>query len=113
MLARFHLTGGQAGDSPEALPLLGELKPASLAADKAYDTNATVQHLESAGIQAVIPVAPIVLSNVLWMNVCMPLEIRSNGSSVASNNSVALLPATTSSPNNSHHSLHSPLLSSG
>jgi transposase len=55
MLARFHLTGGQAGDSPEALPLLGELKPASLAADKAYDTNAIVQHLESAGIQAVIP----------------------------------------------------------
>jgi transposase len=55
MLARFHLTGGQAGDSPEALPFLGELKPASLAADKAYDTNAIVQHLESAGIQAVIP----------------------------------------------------------
>ena len=26
MLAHFHLTGGQAGDSPEALPLLGELK---------------------------------------------------------------------------------------
>ncbi|MFM0213956.1 IS5 family transposase [Paraburkholderia sediminicola] len=55
MLARFHLTGGQAGDSPEALPLLGELRPASLAADKAYDTNAILQHLESAGIQAVIP----------------------------------------------------------
>ena len=55
MLARFHLTGGQAGDSPEALPLLGELKPASLAADNAYDTNAIVQHLESAGIRAVIP----------------------------------------------------------
>src|ERR1700689_3462867 len=35
MLARFHLTGGQAGDSPEALPLLGELKPPSLAAAKA------------------------------------------------------------------------------
>ena len=55
MLARFHLTSGQAGDSPEALPLLGELKPASLAADKAYDTNAIMQHLDSAGIQAVIP----------------------------------------------------------
>jgi transposase len=55
MLARFHLTGGQAGDSPEALPLLGELKPASLAADKAYDSNAILQHLESTGIQAVIP----------------------------------------------------------
>jgi transposase len=55
MLARFHLTGGQAGDSPEALPLLGELKPASLAADKAYDSNAILQDLESAGIQAIIP----------------------------------------------------------
>ena len=55
MLARFHLTAGQAGDSPEALTLLGELKPASLAADKAYDSNAILQHLESAGIQAVIP----------------------------------------------------------
>jgi hypothetical protein len=39
--------------------------------------------------------------------------IWSNGSSVASNNFVALLPATTSSPNDSHHSLRSPLLSSG
>src|SRR5258707_4792701 len=55
MLARFRLTGGQAGDSPEALPLLDELKPASLAADKAYDSNAILQHLESTGIQAVIP----------------------------------------------------------
>lgn len=55
MLARFRLTGGQAGDSPEALPLLDELKPASLAADKAYDSNAILQHLQSAGTQAVIP----------------------------------------------------------
>ena len=55
MLARFHLTAGQAGDSPEALTLLGELKPTSLAADKAYDSNAILQYLESAGIQAVIP----------------------------------------------------------
>ena len=55
MLARFRLTGGQAGDSPEALPLLDDLKPASLAADKAYDSNAILQHLESAAIQAVIP----------------------------------------------------------
>jgi len=55
MLARFHLTGGQAGDSPEALPLLDELKPISLAADKAYDSNAILQHLQSTDIQAVIP----------------------------------------------------------
>jgi transposase len=55
MLARFRLARGQAGDSPEALPLLDDLKPASLAADKAYDSNAILQHLESTGIQAVIP----------------------------------------------------------
>jgi len=55
MLARFSLTGGQASDTGKALPLLGELKPLSLAADKAYDTNAILQHLKSLGIQAVIP----------------------------------------------------------
>ncbi len=55
MLARFRLTGGHAGDSPEALPLLGELQPGSLSADKAYDSNAILRHLESTGIQAVIP----------------------------------------------------------
>ncbi|WP_252120271.1 IS5 family transposase [Symbiopectobacterium purcellii] len=55
MLARFSLTGGQKSDTREALPLLGELKPSSLAADKAYDTNVILQYLESVGIQAVIP----------------------------------------------------------
>jgi transposase len=55
MLARFRLTCGQAGDSPEALPLLDELKPVSLAADKAYDSNTILKHLGSSGIQAVIP----------------------------------------------------------
>lgn len=34
---------------------MGELQPASLAADKAGDSNAIPQHLESTGIQAVIP----------------------------------------------------------
>ena len=47
--------GGQTGDSPEALCCGPQLNPASLAADKAYDTNATPQHLESEGINAVIP----------------------------------------------------------
>ena len=54
-LARFCLTGGEAGDSPEALPLLGELKPGSLSADKAYDTDAILEHLAATGIEAVIP----------------------------------------------------------
>lgn len=55
MLAKFSLTGGQAGDSPEALPLLGEFKPGSVAADKAYDTDALITHLHAIGAQAVIP----------------------------------------------------------
>jgi transposase len=54
-LARFRLTGGEAGDSPQALPLLGDLKPDSLSADKAYDTDAILEHLAHQGIEAVIP----------------------------------------------------------
>ncbi|WP_454753719.1 IS5 family transposase [Cupriavidus necator] len=55
MLARFRLSGGQAGDSPEALPLLGSLCPGSVAADKAYDTDALIEHLHKFDVQAVIP----------------------------------------------------------
>ena len=54
-LARFCLTGGQAGDSPQALPLLDNLKPDSLSADKAYDADSLLAHLRAKGIQAVIP----------------------------------------------------------
>lgn len=54
-LARFRLTGGEAGDSPQALPLLANLQPDSLSADKAYDTDAILEHLADKGIEAVIP----------------------------------------------------------
>ena len=54
-LARFRLTGGEDGDSPQALPLLENLKPDSLSADKAYDTDAILEHLADQGIEAVIP----------------------------------------------------------
>ena len=54
-LARFHLTGGEAGDIPQALPLLGDLQPDWLSADKAYDTDAILDHLANKGIEAVIP----------------------------------------------------------
>jgi transposase len=54
-LARFSLTAGQAGDSPQALPLLQGLRPDSLSADKAYDTDALLDHLAANGIEAVIP----------------------------------------------------------
>jgi transposase len=54
-LARFSLTAGQAGDSPQALPLLHGLRPDSLSADKAYDTDALLDHLAAHGIEAAIP----------------------------------------------------------
>lgn len=54
-MARFKLTGGEAGDSPEALPLLQNLQPGSVSADKAYDSDLIVGHLQASNIKAVIP----------------------------------------------------------
>ena len=54
-LARFRLTGGEAGDSPEALPLLQNVRPGSVSADKAYDSDSIVDYLTAANIEAVIP----------------------------------------------------------
>jgi len=54
-LARFRLTGGQAGDSPDALPLLEGLHPDSLSADKAYDAGVILDCLAAQQIVAVIP----------------------------------------------------------
>ena len=46
---------GEAGDSPQALPLLQGLQPGALCADKAYDSDAIIEHLTAEGIEAVIP----------------------------------------------------------
>jgi len=54
-LARFRLTGGEAGDSPEALPLLQHLNLGSVSADKAYDSDSIIEYLNASNIQAVIP----------------------------------------------------------
>lgn len=106
--ARFRLTGGRAEDSPEALPLLDEPKPARLAADKAYDSNAILQHLQSAGILAVIPsLANRLEQRTLGEHLYASRNII-NASSAASSNSSALPRATTSSPNASHRSSRSP-----
>lgn len=53
-LARFCLTGGEAGDSPEALPFLRGLEPGSVSADKAYDSDAILNNLNTANIEVVI-----------------------------------------------------------
>jgi transposase len=54
-LARFQLTGGEVADSPEALPLLQNLQPSSVSADKAYDSNSILDYLHASNIKAVIP----------------------------------------------------------
>ena len=51
----FILTGGQTHDCTQAIPLLGDRKPAAVLADKGYDTDPILSHLAERGITAVIP----------------------------------------------------------
>ena len=51
----FVLTGGQANDCTQALPLLGDRRPIAVLADKGYDTDPILNHLAERGIEAVIP----------------------------------------------------------
>lgn len=37
------------------MPLLKDLRPGSVSADKAYDSDAIIEHLSATGIEAVIP----------------------------------------------------------
>src|SRR3954466_3372163 len=51
----FVVTAGQVADCTQALPLLGEGKAEAGLADKGYDADALVQHIEASGAQPVIP----------------------------------------------------------
>lgn len=51
----FILTGGQAADCNQAIPLLENKDYKALLADKGYDSNVIVDHLESVGAAAIIP----------------------------------------------------------
>ena len=51
----FHLTGGQTHDCTQALALLGDRKPEAVIADKGYDTDLILNHLEENDIAAVVP----------------------------------------------------------
>ena len=51
-------TAGQAGDSPQALPLLAGLEPGKVLADTACDSDATRAYCTEKGIEAVIPSHP-------------------------------------------------------
>jgi transposase len=51
----FVVTAGQVADCTQAIPLLGERQTRAVLADKGYDTDSIVQHIEAAGADAVIP----------------------------------------------------------
>lgn len=55
---RLIATGGQAGDSPQALPLLADLKPGKVLADTAYDSDETRAYCAEKGIEVVVPSHP-------------------------------------------------------
>lgn len=51
----FRITAGQIADCSQAIDLLGQHKAEAVIADKGYDADAIVQHIEQAGARAVIP----------------------------------------------------------
>jgi transposase len=51
----FLVTAAQTADCTQAIPLLGEYKAEAVLADKGYDTDAIVQHIERSGAEPVIP----------------------------------------------------------
>ena len=55
---RLIATAGQAGDSPQALPLLAGLEPGKVLADTAYDSDETRAYCAERSIEAVIPSRP-------------------------------------------------------
>ena len=55
---RLLATKGQAGDSPQALPLLADLEPGKVLADTAYDSDATRAYCVERHIEVVIPSYP-------------------------------------------------------
>jgi transposase len=52
---RFILTGGQAGDAPQAIPLLTGTEATHVIADKAYDTDGILSFVHAQGAVAVVP----------------------------------------------------------
>ena len=51
----FLLTGGQINDCTQAIALLGQRQAEAVLADKGYDADAIVAHIEAMGARAVIP----------------------------------------------------------
>ena len=55
---RFHLTAGQRGDAPQALPLIEGLAAEVVMADTAYDSDQIRRAIADKGALAVIPNNP-------------------------------------------------------
>ena len=55
---RFLLTAGQKGDAPEASDLIEGIDSEAILADRAYDSDALLERIRSAGAAAVIPPNP-------------------------------------------------------
>jgi putative transposase len=51
----LSLTPGQAADIKQAVPLLDQVEPDALLADKGYDADALIEALDERGITPVIP----------------------------------------------------------
>ena len=51
----FLITGGEVNDCTQAIALLGQRKAEAVLADKGYDSDAIVEHVEAMGAKAVIP----------------------------------------------------------
>ena len=52
---RFALTGGQAADGPQAVPLLTGIETGAVLADKGYESNRILAFIRSGGATVVIP----------------------------------------------------------
>ena len=52
---RFSLTGGQAHDAPQALPLLDGIEADFVIADRGYDSDDILEFINRQGAVAVIP----------------------------------------------------------
>jgi transposase len=52
---RFILTGGQAHDAPQAIPLLTGIQADHVIADKGYDSDQILRFIQEQGAVAVIP----------------------------------------------------------
>ena len=54
---KFALTSGAAGDNPQAIPLLAGVQTAEVLADRGYDADAPIAHIEQR-MQAVATIPP-------------------------------------------------------